>query len=63
MKTDNTDKSVLVKETDEADKKIPGLSGLVKKDYNAKITEIEGKISSINGLRGGETFCFLLVSY
>ena len=32
-------------------KKIPDISGLVKKiDYNAKITEIESKISSITGL-------------
>ena len=32
-------------------KKIPDASGLVKKvDYNAKITEIEGKIPSITGL-------------
>ena len=32
-------------------KKIPDASGLVKEvDYNAKITEIEGKIPSITGL-------------
>ena len=32
-------------------KKIPNISGLVKEtDYNAKITEIENKIPSINGL-------------
>ena len=32
-------------------KKIPDTSGLVKKtNYNAKITEIEGKISSSSGL-------------
>ena len=32
-------------------KKIPDVSGLVKKtDFNAKITEIEGKIPSISGL-------------
>ena len=31
--------------------KIPDTSGLVKKlDYNAKITEIENKITSISGL-------------
>ena len=30
--------------------KVPDTSGLVKKtDYNAKITEIEGKIQSISG--------------
>ena len=33
------------------DKKIPAVSGLVKKrDFNSKITEVEGKISSISGL-------------
>ena len=33
------------------DKKIPDVSGLVKKaDFNAKVTEIEGKIPSIRGL-------------
>ena len=33
------------------DKKIPDVSGLVKKtDFNTKVTEIEGKISSISGL-------------
>ena len=33
-------------------KEIPNISGLVKKkkDYNAKITEIESKIPSISGL-------------
>ena len=32
-------------------KKIPNISALVKKtDYNAKVTEIEGKISSISPL-------------
>ena len=35
----------------ELERKIPDTIGLVKKvDYNAKITEIEGKIPSINGL-------------
>ena len=33
------------------DKKIPDVSGLVKKiDFNTKVTEIEGKIPSISGL-------------
>ena len=33
------------------DKKIPDVSGLVKKsDFNAKVTEIEGKTPSISGL-------------
>ena len=33
------------------DKKIPDVSGLVKKtDFNPKVTEIEGKIPSISGL-------------
>ena len=33
------------------DKKIPDVSGLVKKrDFNAKVTKIEGKIPSISGL-------------
>ena len=32
-----------------ADKKIPDINGLVKKtDYNVKITEIEGKVPSVN---------------
>ena len=35
----------------DADQKIPDTSWLDKKnDYNAKITEIEGKIQSITGL-------------
>ena len=35
----------------ELERKIPDTIGLVKKvDYNAKITEIEGKIPSISGL-------------
>ena len=38
------------KESD-ADKKIPGISGLVKKtDFNNKITEVESKMPSISGL-------------
>ena len=33
------------------DKKIPDVSGLVKKtNFNSKITEVEGKIPSISGL-------------
>ena len=43
----NTDKSGLKKNFNDADEKIPDTSGIVKKsDYNAKITEIEGKIPS-----------------
>ena len=38
-------------QTKQLENKIPDSSGLVKKtDYNAKITEIEGKIPSISGL-------------
>ena len=38
-------------QTKQLENKIPDTSGLVKKtDYNAKITEIEGKIPSISGL-------------
>ena len=41
--TDNLEKKI-----SDADKKISNISGLIKKtDYNPKITEIEGKISSI----------------
>ena len=52
MKTQyNTDKSGLEKKIDNASKKIPDTSGLVKKtDHNTKITETEGKIPSITGL-------------
>ena len=46
----NTDKSGLEKKIDDADKKIPDTSWLVKKHYNAKITEIEAKIPRITGL-------------
>ena len=39
-----TDKSDLEKKIRVADKRIPGISGLViKTDYNAEITEIESK--------------------
>ena len=45
------DKSDLEKKINDEDKKTPDTSGLVKKrDYNAKISEIESKISSISGL-------------
>ena len=44
----DTDKSSLEKKISDAGKKIPNISRLVKK--NAKITEIESKIPSINGL-------------
>ena len=51
--TDNLD---LEKKINDADKKIPDTSGLVKKtDYNFKISEIEGKIPSINGLATNST--------
>ena len=44
LKTKNdTDKSDLESE-------IPDTSGLIKTDYNAKITEIEGKTPNISGL-------------
>ena len=44
------DKSDLENKISDADKKIPDASGLVKKlDYNAKITEREGKIPFITG--------------
>ena len=45
----DTDKSDLENKIIDADKKIPNIDGLVKKtDYNAIITEIESKISSIS---------------
>ena len=34
----------------DANKKIPNTSELVKKNCHAKITEIEGKMSSVTGL-------------
>ena len=45
----NTDKSALRKKIDDADKKIPDTKkqDLLKTDYIAKITRIEGKIPSI----------------
>ena len=44
LKKYHTDKS-------EIENKIPDTSDIVKKtDYNAKITEIEGKIPSVSGL-------------
>ena len=47
----NTDKSDLEKKIRDAEKETPDINVLVKKtDYNSKITEIEGKISSISGL-------------
>ena len=47
----DTDKSDLEKKISDADKKIPDTNGLVKKrNNNAKITEMEGKIPSIFGL-------------
>ena len=46
------DKSDLGKKNNDADKKIPDISGFVlkKTDYNAKTTKIEGKTPSITGL-------------
>ena len=45
------DGSGLEDKINEIDKKIPDVSGLVKKtDLDSKITEIEGKIPSIAGL-------------
>ena len=42
---------ILKKKNCDVDKKIPDTSGLVNKsDYNAKICEIECKITSISGL-------------
>ena len=47
----NTNKLVLEKKIDDAAKKIPATSRLVKKiDYNAMITEIDDERSRINGL-------------
>ena len=44
------DKSGLEKKISDAEKLIPDTSGLVKKrEYNAKITKIEGKAPSITG--------------
>ena len=64
IKVDNIDTTNLVLKTkyekdgsdfedkiSKIDKKIPDVSGLVKKtDFNAKVTEIEGKIPGISGL-------------
>ena len=47
----DTNKLGLEKKIKDADKKVPDIIGLVKKDdYNTKISEIEGKIPSIAGL-------------
>ena len=47
----DTDKSYLEKKISDAEKKSPTINGIKKKkDYNAKITEIESKIPSITGL-------------
>ena len=52
----NTDKSVLENKIDGAGKKIPYISGLIKKtNYNAKITESEVKLLSTNGLAATTT--------
>ena len=51
-KIDAIDTSVFVSKTqyNDTNQKKPGTSGLVKKtDYNAKISEIEGKIPCITG--------------
>ena len=47
----NTSKQYLEKKISDTNKIIPVTSELLEKlDYNVKITEIEGKIPSINGL-------------
>ena len=47
----SSDKSDLEKKINRADKNITDITGLVKTTvYNAKITEIEGKIPNITGL-------------
>ena len=52
----DTDKSILEKKISDAYKKFPDTSRLVKKtNYNAKITEIETKITSIRGLATNST--------
>ena len=52
----NTDNSNLQKKIGDANKKIPGTSGLVKKtDYKSKIIEKESKVSSISGLATNST--------
>ena len=52
----NNDKSGLQNKIDEASKKIPNTIGLIKKVvYNAKITEIGGKISCIADLTTTES--------
>ena len=46
-----TDGSDFEDKNNKVDKKIPDVSGLVKKtDFSIKITEVEGKITSITGL-------------
>ena len=48
---DSNDKSDLEKKISDSDKKIPDTSELVEKaDYNAKTTEIEGKLPGFSGL-------------
>ena len=46
----NKDKLGIDNNIDDANKKIPDTSGLVKTDYNAKITDIGGRIPCITGL-------------
>ena len=47
----DTDKSDLEKKINDAGKKTPNISRIVKKaDYNTKISKIEGRIPSITGL-------------
>ena len=47
----DTDKSDVAKKINAAEKKVPNISGLVKKkDYNAKIAEVESKTPNISGL-------------
>ena len=48
LKSDGSD---LERKINDVDKKIPDVSGLVKKtDFNTKVTEVECKIPSISGL-------------
>ena len=65
LKTEyDTDKSDLEKKINDADKKMPGISGLLKKTgYNAKITEIEGKILNIAGLDISAAFTAIYPRY
>ena len=59
-----TDKSGLEKQISDADKKIPGTSGLVEKTgYNSKISKIERKRPSISGLVTKSALMQLKIKY